>query len=290
MPARVWFAMDAMFTHDPAIQRLGMEFGPAGPLTIAHLLGVAKLHDRGGAFEIHWRALANAVYVDDVSVTRAIVTEASRIGFLGVTAHDDKVVAGHFPGWAQWQPERALARERQRRHRAKTEQTSGESPVGDAIVTDGVTAMSRTERDKNVPTDTGTDTGTDKEEKTYREHPDFGSWLTHHESVTGRRPPRPGTMVRRDVAAMYSARRAEGYTAEDACHATLGAFNDEWRRQNGHIGCESVLRPKKFHDLVERGRAGRPVVPTQEHPASRRIRELEELKQRLAAEEEANAA
>lgn len=83
---------------------------------------------------------------------------------------------------------------------------------------------------------------------------DFETWLAHHERVTGRKPPRPGTQARKHIAAMYEARREEGYSAEDLLHAVDGAQADEFRRTNGHTGCESVLRPRKVHELVEKGR------------------------------------
>jgi hypothetical protein len=125
--------------------------------------------------------------------------------------------------------------------------------------------------------------------KTSIEHPDFADWLTHHNAITGQRIPRERTASRADIAAMYAARRSEGYTAEDLCLATVGAFNDSYRRENGHYGCVSVLRPKKVHDLIEKGRRPKPVALAQEHPTSRRIREIQELRERLRAEEEAAA-
>lgn len=79
-------------------------------------------------------------------------------------------------------------------------------------------------------------------------------WLVHHQRVTGLQPPRPKTVARREVETMFSARRGEGYSLADLQIATVGAFNDPFRRDNGHFGCISVLRPKKVHDLVEKGR------------------------------------
>jgi hypothetical protein len=131
--------------------------------------------------------------------------------------------------------------------------------------------------------------GRERKGKTSIEHPDFDSWLTHHNAITGQRTPREGTASRADIAAMYAARRSEGYTAEELCLATVGAFNDPYRRENGHYGCVSVLRPKKVHDLIEKGRRPKPIALAQEHPTSRRIREIQELRERLRAEEEAAA-
>jgi hypothetical protein len=55
---------------------------------------------------------------------------------------------------------------------------------------------------------------------------------------------------------MYRARRGENYTAEELQLATVGAFTDEYRHEKGYYGHISVLRPKKVHDLIERGRRG----------------------------------
>lgn len=86
---------------------------------------------------------------------------------------------------------------------------------------------------------------------------EFEAWLSHHQATTGMAPPRVGTQARDKVFAMYRARREEGQprcTAADLELATVGAYTNEWRREQGHFGHVSVLRPEKTHELVEAGR------------------------------------
>lgn len=82
----------------------------------------------------------------------------------------------------------------------------------------------------------------------------FGEFLAHHHSVTGRRTPGERTTIFKTIKSMYHARLAEDYTLDDLKAATVGAYNDEYRRLHGHYGLESVLRPNKVHDLIEKGR------------------------------------
>jgi hypothetical protein len=185
--------------------------------------------------------------------------------------------------------DRAAAADRKRKSRGPRANSGRRS----ADVTGSVTQESRrdvavTPGESNLP-HSHTHTQEEPEGSSTVEHPDFAAWLTHHEAITGQRNPGAKTKAREKVAAMYRARRDEDYSAEDLCLATVGAFNDPYRRENGHYGCVSVLRPEKVHDLIEKGRRGKPVAVAQEHPVTRNIRELEELKQRLRAEEEAAA-
>jgi hypothetical protein len=94
-------------------------------------------------------------------------------------------------------------------------------------------------------------------EKPSPEIPEFGEWMGHHHSVTGMDVLRAGTQARRRIASMYAARRGEGYSHEDLKLAVDGAWADEFRRENGHFGHESVLRPTKVADLISKGRRAR---------------------------------
>jgi hypothetical protein len=87
-----------------------------------------------------------------------------------------------------------------------------------------------------------------------REHPELSEWLGHHHEIAGSVVPRAGTQARRKVAGMFAARRDDGLSLEDLKAATLGAWHDDWRRENGHTGLVSVLRPEKCHELVSKGR------------------------------------
>jgi hypothetical protein len=119
------------------------------------------------------------------------------------------------------------------------------------------------------PTTTTTPTTSSSEEQlTSVEPPEFADWLEHHESVTGHRPPRPGTKARAKVLAAFRARLGESYSLDDLKLATLGAFNDPNRRENGWYTTASVLYGEKCHDLVEKGRRAakqnRPAKPAAE--------------------------
>lgn len=86
---------------------------------------------------------------------------------------------------------------------------------------------------------------------------DFEGWLAHHWSVTGMGPPREGTKARQHVWSMYRARRQEGYQAVEIELASEGAFSNDFRRENGHYGHESVLFPTKIPRLIHLGRRHR---------------------------------
>jgi hypothetical protein len=85
----------------------------------------------------------------------------------------------------------------------------------------------------------------------------FADWLAHHEKVTEAITLKRGTQAWRKVASMHAARVAEGYSPEELCLAVDGAWADDFRRENGHTGPESVLRPTKVADLIAKGRRAR---------------------------------
>lgn len=83
---------------------------------------------------------------------------------------------------------------------------------------------------------------------------EFGVWLAHHQQVTKLDPPGEKTKARKAIIASFGERRDEGYSLDDLKYATVGAFTDKHRRENGYYTCESVLRPTKIHDLVQKGK------------------------------------
>jgi DNA-binding transcriptional ArsR family regulator len=83
------------------------------------------------------------------------------------------------------------------------------------------------------------------------------TWLRHHEKVTETITLKPGTAATKNVLGMFKARIAEGYSMAELCLAVDGAWADEYRRENGHTGPESVLRPTKVADLIAKGRRAR---------------------------------
>jgi len=125
---------------------------------------------------------------------------------------------------------------------------------------------------ENKDSDSARDEGSPTVEQSME---DFAAWLAHHAQVTGLSPPKAGTQARAHIAAMFGARQTEGYSLDDLKYATVGAFTDRHRRENGYFGCESVLRPTKIHDLIEKGRR---------HMAGQRTSDSAEATKRRLAE------
>lgn len=82
----------------------------------------------------------------------------------------------------------------------------------------------------------------------------FDEWLLDHATVTGDTPPKVSTKAYSHLAEMFNARLADGHSLGDLKLATRGAFGDPFRRENGHYGAESVLRPTKALKLINNGR------------------------------------
>lgn len=82
----------------------------------------------------------------------------------------------------------------------------------------------------------------------------FEAWLLHYEQTTGHQLPGKATKAFHSIAASYSARRKEGYSAEDLTFATVGAHADTYRRENGYDTAESILKPTKVASLVAKGK------------------------------------
>lgn len=87
-----------------------------------------------------------------------------------------------------------------------------------------------------------------------QENPEFQVWLDHHEATTGYKQPKVGTKVRSETRSMFDARVSEGYALADLQSATKGAYEDEYRRENGYYDTISVLRPTRIGSLIERGK------------------------------------
>lgn len=187
------------------------------------------------------RDLARRTHASERSVQRALRE-------LAVLGEIESVAAGGFP--------RRPTRYRVLKPRSGRQAVTPPDGRGDTDGSEGRHEGSR----RGDASDTRTVIGEPLEEPSSppksptAEHPDFEDWLAHHEQTTGRRAPRPGTTDRANVSDHYTARRAEGYGAEDLKLATVGAFSDGFRRTNGHYGPVSVLRKAKVHDLVEKGR------------------------------------
>lgn len=98
------------------------------------------------------------------------------------------------------------------------------------------------------------DPSTEKEAVGSAREEELEAWLVKHGEVTGFVPPRLGTAAHKHVSALFCARRAEGYSLEDLDLASIGAQADDFRREKGYVGPESVLRPTKIAGLVQKGR------------------------------------
>lgn len=264
-PRRIWYAMDAQFTFDPRIQPLGEDFGPGGPLAIAHMMGVAKLQDEGGQARMRWTGLARGAFLRGAREAREIVEAAAAEGVLEILDSDERGFVARFTNWGSWQTDPTNA-ERQARHRARkrngesngksngevtgTSRGNGGGERDKAVASNGDVTRDSSTEDSSTPVTPLTDGPPAIEQQAK----DFSAWLAHHEQVTGESAPKPGTKARAHIVTMFGARQAEGYSLEDLKHATVGAFTDKNRNENGWYDAESVLRPTKVHKLVQAGR------------------------------------
>jgi hypothetical protein len=244
----IWMPKDTGWWRREHVVELGEEFGPVGPAVLDWLSCEAKLQNDGGNVKAGPRTLARGVFSDLVTV-RNVLSRAVTIGALHHFEEHDGRFTCTISGWSS-DNQRGWNAFRQADYRAKnaeevTERNALSRPVAPRE------EEKRKEKDNNS------------------EHPDFGAWLKHHEQTTGRKPPKAGTQARQAIASMFAARRSEGYELAQLCGATLGAFNDEWRRENGHYGHESVLRPTKIHELIEKGRTTRARPPSKNQRAGK---------------------
>jgi hypothetical protein len=224
---------------------------PAGPEDIAHQARISK---------------------------RVAATAMRKLRDVGMLEHDDELGAEWVHDFDEWNPEPrtdSTAAERAARYRAKQKARRD-------VTRDGLGASRRDGRDdhgnvtptevegeeKPPPTPPGGATVTNgdgtaadlakAQERLRRERAaeQFADWLTDHTTTTGHTPPREGTQARAALLSAFSARLDEGYTLNELKLATRGARADDYRREHGYDRAESVLRPRKVHDLIERGRRG----------------------------------
>lgn len=102
---------------------------------------------------------------------------------------------------------------------------------------------------------------------------EFADWLSDFHQVTAR------TQVTGSQPAVrqFRARREEGKTLEDLKLATRGCHSDEFCRDHGFDVPETILRARNITRYIELGRNPKPSRNgAGEHPATRRIREIDE--------------
>lgn len=166
---------------------------------------------------------------------------------VGVIYTDDELGCERVHDFEDWNPAPkvdATNAERQRRYQAKLKASRNGVTNGTANGAHAVTnGLAREEVEVEVPPIAPQGATVDFEE-----------WAEHYQLTTGHTLPRRGTKAFHAIAEHYSARRNEGYAAEDLKLATVGAHADDYRRANGYDTAESILRPTKVAKLVAQGR------------------------------------
>jgi hypothetical protein len=82
----------------------------------------------------------------------------------------------------------------------------------------------------------------------------WAEWLEHHRQLTGLELPAPKTKAHKAMTAAFRQRRQESYSLDDLKLATVGAWNDPYRRENGYYTPDSILRPTKVAALIAKGK------------------------------------
>lgn len=118
----IWLAKDADWWQREWIIALGEEFGPAGPAVIDWLECAAKRQHSAGYVKAGLRALARGVFTEVVTVSH-VLSRAVTLGLLVDYEERDGIFTGQISWWDADQT-RALDASRQRRHRAKTEDSA----------------------------------------------------------------------------------------------------------------------------------------------------------------------
>lgn len=166
-----WWAKDAAWLQRDAIVELGEEFGPAGPLVIDALCGMAKLENDAGRVRTGFRALARAAFVD-VTLCNAVIAHATQIGVLDdfEADPDGRRFSCRVSGWqADQKKGRAADRDARRRERDAQRASEQDSPANsensadsEGRLADGADDVSKREDSRpltqtHVPVGTGQD-------------------------------------------------------------------------------------------------------------------------------------
>ena len=96
----------------------------------------------------------------------------------------------------------------------------------------------------------------------------FPDWLDHYRTTTGRQV--RGSKPAKDA---FRARVKDGYSLDELKLATVGCHGDKWCREHGHDVPETILRASKINRYIELAKQG----PADEHPADKRIREMQQI-------------
>jgi hypothetical protein len=114
----MYLCLDAGFTSSAAIEELGEAHGPAGPMIVVSLLGMAKQQGWKGAVKTTRRKLADDAFVVDRDLVDVIVRQAVEIGVLEAIELDARTIHVRFVRWESWQ-KRLSDAERQALKRAR---------------------------------------------------------------------------------------------------------------------------------------------------------------------------
>jgi hypothetical protein len=100
----MYLALDANFAAASTIEQLGETHGPAGPMVVIALLGMAKQQGARGQVMTTRRKLAADAFLSDPDQAHAVVRDAVELGTLRGIALDDRAIQVEFVNWGEWQP------------------------------------------------------------------------------------------------------------------------------------------------------------------------------------------
>lgn len=239
---RVWYAKDAAFLEDPAIVELGERHGPAGPLVIDALLGLAKLAREGGRVTVGPTALARRAFVDGAETVRAILRDSADFGVLEVNEVSPVKCEVRFPQWDRWQNAFRKARQRDR-DKTVTDRdgsvTERDAPVRATMT--GTGTETNNNEGANAPVERGSTNGSDVREL-------FEFWQ--------QRCGHPNAKFTDGRRRKLAARLREGYSPEQIRVAIEGAAVDAYTNDQGKTfdDLELICRTgEKLESFIERG-------------------------------------
>lgn len=291
-----WWAKDAAWIDRDAIVELGEMFGPAGPLVIDVLSGMAKLENHGGRVFTGYRAVARKCFIT-AEQAEQIVEQAAKIGALDdlEIEPDGRRFTARISGWqADQKKGRAADRDAARRER--------EADARRGADTRETHADSRPLTHPHVPVGTGQDRTEQNTSSSLRSEDVVAHTIAKRQVIRWRgKPIKPDRL---DLAAAiltaFNARAGTGYRpitrngkpSEDLSRI-LGAIDDDDRitlpvaermideaftrpfwQGRPHAGV--VFGPKVASGLLEQ--AVNPAPPGPPPPTSRGAGYLDELK------------
>lgn len=260
-----WHPRDAAHHDRELIVELLDEFGPGGPYVDAVLRDLAGQQHNSGTVKAGFRSLSKKTGTER-DECRRIVEYAAEIGVLDDLQldADGRRFTCRISGWeADSTRGRAAMKKADARARKREDQAGDAStPTGDTSPSNGDASGSvpprsdkRREEKKDPQTPKGASRTAEQRESIRRaQAAGFDEWLLDHATVTGDTSPKASTKAYAHLAEMFNGRIADGRTLAELKLATGAAFNDEHRRKNGYYGAESVLRPLKNLELVNKGR------------------------------------